>query len=116
MAKGYQVKSSALDIVGFEPHPTLPILFVLFKSGGFYAYEGVPHGVFRELMEADSIGSFFSAKIKGQYPSVPCTDSFSEVVGADQYWDDLVEKPKPLHPEGNRLRVSMKKLTAPWAW
>ena len=38
--------------------------YVEYVGGGLYAYEGVPAGVFEELANADSKGTFVNAVIK----------------------------------------------------
>lgn len=60
------VSSSQIAEVGFDPAKEL--LEIQFTRGGVYQYSGVPAEVHRELMEADSVGSYFSKQIKGQYP------------------------------------------------
>lgn len=58
------VDSSNLSSVGYENGT----LYVRFHSGGFYAYDGVPSHVHRELMAADSHGRYLARYVKGIYP------------------------------------------------
>lgn len=50
------------DIKGF--------LFVKFIKSGIYHYIDVPKGLFEEMLRADSIGSFFAARIKNEFDCV----------------------------------------------
>lgn len=58
------VTSSNLDAVAFMGGT----LFVRFKNGQEYEYEGVPAGLYQQLLCAPSKGSFFHENIK----SYPC--------------------------------------------
>lgn len=58
-----EVKSSNLEAVGHQGTR----LFVRFKGGGIYSYAGVPPEVYHELAAAESPGSVFRAKVRGQY-------------------------------------------------
>ncbi|EQI14959.1 UNVERIFIED_ORG: KTSC domain protein [Clostridioides difficile F501] len=60
----HPVSSSNLQSVGCSEG----VLRIRFNSGGTYQYLGVPEGVFRGLMTAQSHGRFFHANIKGCYP------------------------------------------------
>ena len=44
-------------------------LELAFSGGSTYSYAGVPRQIFEGLLEADSKGAFYSAKIKGFYLS-----------------------------------------------
>ena len=57
------VKSSNLVSVGYE-NKTLEIEF---KGGGVYTYENVPEEVYKGLISATSIGSYFHKNIKNVY-------------------------------------------------
>lgn len=59
------VRSSNLSSVGYE-NGTLEVQF---HSGGIYRYSGVPENVYRNLMSAASLGSYFAAFIKDRYPT-----------------------------------------------
>lgn len=54
------VSSSNLDCIGYK----LGVLYVRFKSGQCYSYKGVPFDTFDALRNAESVGSFFCAKVK----------------------------------------------------
>lgn len=45
------------------------VLFVTFKSGSTYRYEGVEQEVYRGLLSAPSPGSYFASVIKDAYPT-----------------------------------------------
>jgi hypothetical protein len=60
-----KVSSTSLDSVGFDPATNE--LEIAFKAGGVYRY-AVPRRVYRELMEASSLGAFFARRIRHAYP------------------------------------------------
>ena len=62
-----RVSSSAISSVEYDQGSST--LELEFKSGSVYAYQDVPPDVYRELLEADSMGRFVSSNIKGRYPS-----------------------------------------------
>jgi hypothetical protein len=59
------VTSSTIDAFGYDP--TLNELYVQFKSGSIYTYQGVSESVYAGLCEAESFGKFLNANIKGTY-------------------------------------------------
>lgn len=59
------VSSSNLRSVGYDASSST--LEVEFHHGGIYQYYGVPESVYRAMMSADSVGSYFSRNIKGAY-------------------------------------------------
>lgn len=59
-----EVRSSNLRAVGYDEDGTLVIRF---RSGGTYAYHGVPPAVYDGLMRAGSHGRYFHSRIKGRY-------------------------------------------------
>ncbi len=59
------VQSTEIAVVGYDPHKAL--LEVAFRRGGVYRYRGVPQEVHQSLMEAPSIGTYFSQNIKETY-------------------------------------------------
>jgi KTSC domain-containing protein len=60
------VESSNLLAVGYdEPTATL---YVAFKGGTLYAYDGVPPAAHTALMAAESKGKHLNAAVKGVYP------------------------------------------------
>ena len=61
------VSSSNIRSVGYEPETR--ILEVEFHGGRSYQYSGVPEGVYRGLMLADSKGSYFHKHIRERYPT-----------------------------------------------
>ena len=59
------VISSNVESVGYdEDSATLEIEF---KNGATYQYFDVPENVFTELRDADSVGGYLAARIKGAY-------------------------------------------------
>jgi len=59
------VKSTEIAIVGYDrPSQKLEITF---RKGGVYLYDGVPEAIHQELLNAPSIGTYFTQKIKDQY-------------------------------------------------
>lgn len=67
-------ESSNVDYFGsnsmFEPRNPEHTFWIQFKAGtGSYLFKKVPTTIIREALEADSIGSFFSQKIKGKFES-----------------------------------------------
>lgn len=59
------LESSYLKSVGYDPD-TL-VLEVEFSNGGIYQYANVPAEVHSGLMEAESAGKYFGAKVRGQF-------------------------------------------------
>ena len=57
------VSSSNISAIGYEG----TTLYVLFNSGGLYAYYNVPQSEYNGLMSASSHGSYLAAHIKGKY-------------------------------------------------
>lgn len=60
------VESSMVHAVGYDEETRC--LEVVFNSGRVYCYEDVPPEVFRELLEAESKGSYMRACIIDVYP------------------------------------------------
>jgi len=56
------VESSAIAKIGYDAE--VEEAYVEFIGGGLYAYRGVSAGVFEELANADSKGTFVNAVIK----------------------------------------------------
>jgi hypothetical protein len=44
-------------------------LVIQFNHGNRYEYPGVPREVFDQMVESDSAGKFFAAKVKNDYPA-----------------------------------------------
>lgn len=61
--------SSVIAEVGYDAQAE--VLEVLFRHGRVYRYLNFPAFMHQRLMEADSIGKFFNAEIKGHYAEVP---------------------------------------------
>lgn len=58
------VSSSAIRAVGYDGS-TLAVTFR--ESGRTYDHPGVPHSVYRGLMNASSKGAYYNAYIRGRY-------------------------------------------------
>jgi hypothetical protein len=58
------LESRALRSAGYEAGT----LEVEFTSGSVYRYRGVPERVWRELLAAESHGSYFTAHIRDRFP------------------------------------------------
>lgn len=64
-----RVQSSALSSVGYDPESR--ILELEFReSGDVWQYFGVLPGTYRRFIGAQSLGHFFSTRIKGKYPEL----------------------------------------------
>ena len=60
------VTSSNLDQVGYDTANRQ--LIVVFKSGTAYRYDGVPGELYAGLLQADSKGKFFIARVRNASP------------------------------------------------
>lgn len=60
------VQSTAVERLFYDPGSAS--LDICYAGGRCYRYFGVPIGVYRELLEADSIGRFVNDRIKGSHP------------------------------------------------
>lgn len=58
-----RVNSSAIEAVGYDGH----VLRVVFTSGRTYDHPGVTYDVYEGLMNASSMGAFYSRHIRGRY-------------------------------------------------
>jgi len=63
MNKAVKVDSSSIDSVIYEDGN----LVVNFKTGSSYVYYEVPEELYEKLLKADSVGSFFSKKIRHSF-------------------------------------------------
>lgn len=59
------VYSSNIKAIGY--HELESTLFVEFKNGKRYAYYNVPEEVYNNLLNANSVGSYYHQNIKGKY-------------------------------------------------
>lgn len=66
MKQKIEVVSSQMKIVEYDTETNT--LIITFTKGARYEYKDVPNKVFLELIEADSIGSYFIKEIKTKYP------------------------------------------------
>lgn len=57
------VTSSQISKIGHDPRTNT--LVVVFNNGSRYKYANVTTALFEELRTAESVGSFFSKRIKG---------------------------------------------------
>lgn len=63
--KMHPVESSAVAKIGYDAE--VEEAYIEYVDGDLYAYEGVPAGVYEELWNAESKGTFVNATIK-EYP------------------------------------------------
>ncbi len=56
------VDSANLSEIGYDPDTKK--LHVVFNNGALYHYEDVPQETYDELVESDSIGSFFHEEVR----------------------------------------------------
>ncbi len=61
------VQSRDIAIVGYDP--ATKALEIAFRNGGVYRYAGVPEEIHKNLMSAESHGTYFNQNIKDKYPS-----------------------------------------------
>lgn len=61
----HPVISSQISYVGYEEETKE--LFVTFKNGSTYKYEGVSKNIFDTLLSSTSVGSYFFMEIKNHY-------------------------------------------------
>ncbi len=59
------VESSLVASAGYDSKNRT--LVIQFHSGKIYLYYDVPEEVYKELMEADLVGSYFNAEIRGAF-------------------------------------------------
>ena len=57
------VVSSNIDRIGFHRNT----LYIQFRSGESYRYDGTPYRVYQTLINAESVGSAFHRYVKGKY-------------------------------------------------
>ena len=60
------VDSSNIERIGYDANSNT--LRVEFKSNRTYEYSNVPEGVFNDLKNAPSVGSYLAKNIKNSYP------------------------------------------------
>lgn len=61
-----KVESSDIVSVGYDPD--VKILEVMFFGGRTYQYANVPENVYQELINSESVGSYFNTQIRDKYP------------------------------------------------
>jgi hypothetical protein len=59
------VRSTEIAIVGYEASTKL--LEVAFRNGSVYHYDQVPPEVYRQMIDAPSVGIFFAEHVKTTY-------------------------------------------------
>ena len=62
------VKSSNLKSVGYDK--TKKLLEIEFHTGAVYQYQGVLGHIYKQLMRAPSLGTYFHKTIRDQYKYV----------------------------------------------
>ena len=63
----HSVESSNISYIGYN-YDTQE-LYITFVKGDNYKYDNVPEQVFKEFLEASSVGKYYIANIRGQYIS-----------------------------------------------
>ena len=58
--------SSNIDKTSYDEDKQ--IMYVKFKSGGNYSYEGVPADVYKNMNNSESVGRYFHNFIKNKFP------------------------------------------------
>lgn len=100
-----KVESSNINLVAFDGKST----FVEFKNGTLYSYEGTSKKDFEALRDAESVGRYLNAKIKGKF-------NYTKMEGYSLKKIE-VEKPTPISdltlPESvdKAIKASMKAKT-----
>jgi len=64
-----KVNSSVIDRVGFSQNCYHTVLRIVFLSGRTYDYWEVPWSAFKEMIAANSVGSYYNEYIKNYYQS-----------------------------------------------
>lgn len=59
------VESSNVESVGYDGST----LYVSFRSGSEYAYDGVPYEIYKGLLDSPSKGRYLHANVYGTYAS-----------------------------------------------
>jgi hypothetical protein len=59
------VQSSNMDKIGYDE--VKQELFIRFKNGSTYKYNGVPASIWEELQSSESKGKYLNANVKGEY-------------------------------------------------
>ena len=60
-----EVVSSNIHSIGYEDNAE--VLTVKFRAGGTYEYYRVPKAEYENLLKAESVGAYFSSKVRGKY-------------------------------------------------
>lgn len=63
----HPVESSNISYIGYD-YDTQE-LYITFSKGDTYKYNNVPEQVFKEFLEASSVGKYYINNIRGQYTS-----------------------------------------------
>ncbi|MCU1793243.1 MULTISPECIES: KTSC domain-containing protein [Pectobacterium] len=61
------VSSSNIASVGYDSDSLT--LEIEFNNGGIYQYYSVPENIYTDLLNAGSVGSYFSHNIRNSYPT-----------------------------------------------
>lgn len=71
--KMIEVESSNIAAIGYKNNT----LFVNFKNGSLYSYDGVEKELFEEMLKSDSKGKFLNREIKGIYSYMKLASNWS---------------------------------------
>ena len=61
----YPVDSTSVELIGYDGESRA--LYVRFRGGGLYRYEGVEASVVKDLLKADSTGRYLNSVVKPRY-------------------------------------------------
>jgi hypothetical protein len=60
------VASTSISSIGYDPRQK--ILYIRFRNGYTYEYQGVPASLYAELMNSYSIGAFLNQHVRRKFP------------------------------------------------
>lgn len=60
------VASTSIAAIGYEADS----LYVAFRAGGVYRYDGVPEAVANALERSPSKGHYYQSFVRGRFPSI----------------------------------------------
>lgn len=63
--KRVAVRSTEIAIVGYDP--ATRVLEVAFRNGSLYHYAEVSQSVYDQMIQAESVGSYFAEHVKTAY-------------------------------------------------
>jgi KTSC domain len=67
----HAVNSSVLQTIGYDERNN--VLEVEFHTGRVYQYLAVPRAIYKDLLDAPSLGEFFNRQIRNEYEFLEVT-------------------------------------------